>query len=340
MTTAVDVSVVIVNWNSREILRQCLASIAATRGQLELEVIVIDSGSFDRCGEMLREHYPATRFIQSETNLGFAKANNEAARQARGQYVLFLNPDTEIVGGAIQAMRNTLEARAGSGIAGVRLLNADGTVQTSCVQSFPTILNQVLNSEPLRRWTPTWSLWGTRAVYEGGTEPREVEGISGACLMLRNETFVSVGWFSEDYFMYAEDMDLAYRVRAAGCTNYYVPTATVVHYGGSSSAQAASAFTAVMLPEAIRRFLRRTRGKWYASAYRAAMGCSALVRLAVLAVTRSATRSAERRAAGAGSARKWTAILRWSLKRDGIVGHYYPDLKGRVPAVSVGSHAS
>ncbi|MCA1651988.1 MAG: glycosyltransferase family 2 protein, partial [Acidobacteria bacterium] len=300
-----DLSIIIVNWNSRDILRQCLASIAAHVPGTDVEIIVIDSGSFDGCDAMLHEHYPAVRFIQIGSNLGFAKANNVAAKEARGKYLLFLNPDTEVVGDAIDILRRALETLPGSGIAGSRLLNSNGTVQTSCIQPFPTILNQLLNSEPLRRWWPKSRLWGMAPLFDLTSKPREVEGVSGACLMVRRATFVEVGAFSEDYFMYAEDMDLAYKVRQAGYTSYYVPAATVIHHGGNSSGQAASTFAAVMLPEAIWRFLRKTRGGLYAFGYRTGMGISALLRLLALAAARSAGQSGID-----GSSRKWAAVLR------------------------------
>jgi GT2 family glycosyltransferase len=315
-----DVSVVIVNWNSKDILRQCLVSIGRNGGALDLEVIVIDSGSFDGCGAMLAAEFPDVRFLQSDKNLGFARANNEAARFASGEFLLFLNPDTEIVGAAIQDLHRLLQ-KPGAGIAGARLLNADRTLQTSCVQSFPTILNQVLNSEALRRLTPKSSLWGMRALFASDLSEREVEAISGACLMLRRTVFAAVHGFSEEYFMYAEDMDLAYRVRRAGYRNYYVPSATVIHYGGSSSGQAVSTFAAVMLPEAIWRFLRKNRGPLYGMAYRGAIGVSALARVCALklAMALPGPDRARLRVSGA----KWTAVLRWSVRRDDIVRRYY-----------------
>lgn len=316
-----DVSVVIVNWNSQEHLNKCLASIAAHAGRVDFEVVVIDSGSFDGCDRMLHEHYPEVRFIQSSTNLGFAKANNRAFEETVGDSVLFLNPDTELAGPAIETLHTTLRSLPDAGLVGCKLLNPDGTVQSSCVQAIPTILNQLLGAEFLRRRWPSSRLWGISALYEDRPGPHEVEAVSGACVLVPRKAFVEVGRFSEDYFMYAEDMDLSYKVRKVGYRTYYVPEATVIHHGGSSSAQAVSAFAAVMMREAIWRFLRKTRGNAYALVYRIAMLTSAVGRLGVLGISWMSGRNSPTRTA---SSRKWLAVLRWGVHRDEIVKRYYP----------------
>jgi len=315
-----DLSIVIVNWNSREFLRKCLASLVASMRTIRYEIVVIDSGSFDGCDAMLREHYPQVRFVQSAENLGFAKANNRAFEASSGECVLFLNPDTEVVGSAIETMHASLGSLPDAGTVGCRLMNSDGTLQFSCVQSFPTITNQVLDSEFFRKIWPKSPLWGMAALFEDGADACEVEGISGACLMVRRSTFEQVGRFSEEYFMYVEDLDLSCKVRRAGYRNYYVPDATVVHHGGQSSQQAASAFAATMTREAIRRFLRKTRGTAYSAGYRFMMLVSAVGRLCVLGAAWIAGGGSPSRAA---SYRKWWAILCWSVNRDGIVARYY-----------------
>lgn len=307
-----DVSIIIVNWHSKEYLRACLASIRRHTRTLAYEIIVIDSASFDGCEAMLRDEHPDVRFIQSATNLGFARANNRAASEANGTCLLFLNPDTELVGPAIEALYEALSTRPDAGVVGGMLLNSDRTLQVSCVQSIPTLLNQLLDSELLRLRWPKSRLWGITALYQAGRDAREVEAISGACLMMRRKTFEDLGGFSEEYFMYAEDIDLAYRARQAGYRNYYVPDATVIHYGGGSSNHASSAFSAVMLREAICRFMAKTYGPAYAFAYRIGMGATAIARLCALGALRVAGR---REPAIRASRRKWQAVLRWSLNR-------------------------
>jgi N-acetylglucosaminyl-diphospho-decaprenol L-rhamnosyltransferase len=318
-----DVSIVIVNWNSKEHLQACLDSILANSRGLEYEIVVIDSGSFDGSRQMVRESFPGVKFIQSATNLGFARANNRAYEASRGEYVLFLNPDTEVIGTAIEDMHAALKALPDGGAVGCKLLNSDGTLQSSCVQSIPTILNQLLDSEALRARWPKSRLWGMAALFDGSAAPRPVEAISGACLMVKRSAFERVGRFSEDYFMYAEDIDLSFKIGSAGYRNYYIQTATVVHHGGSSSQQAVNAFSVVMMREAIWRFLCKTRGRAYASGYRLAMGGSALARLALLSA-RAAIGRRDAESAASGSIGKWKAILRWSMRKDDVVKRYYP----------------
>jgi GT2 family glycosyltransferase len=317
----VNLSIIIVNWNSQEHLKKCVASILEHTRRISFEIIVIDSASFDGCDRMLHEHFPQVRFVQSRTNLGFAGANNRAFGISHGKYVLFLNPDTELVGPAIETLYAAAESLPHAGVIGCRLLNADRTLQSSCVQSIPTIPNQLLDSEWLRARWPKSPLWGMAALFEADGHPHPVEAISGACLMVKRQVFETVGCFSEDYFMYAEDMDLSFKVREAGYINYYVPGATVIHYGGGSSEQVVSAFAAVMIPEAISRFLCKTRGRLYSRGYRVAMGMSAAGRLMLLAAARAGGR---REAGMEGSIRKWLAVLRWSVNRDDIVHKYYP----------------
>ena len=319
-----DLSIVIVNWNSRDDLKKSLASIVRDTRDLEYEIVVIDSGSHDGCDRMLRQHFPHVRFIQSAENLGFAKANNRAFRTTTGRCVLFLNPDTEAVGAAVTVLYAGLQSLPDAGVVGCKLLNSDGTIQSSCIRAIPTILNRMLDSNVLRRRWPKSRLWGTAALYEEGLESREVEAVSGACLMMRRDRFIEVGGFSEDYFMYAEDIDLWYKSRQRGFKNYYVPQATVIHHGGNSSQHASSSFSAVMIPEASWRFLRKTRGVGYGFCYRLGMCASALGRLLIVGLASPFWILGRRRAAWKATGDEWCAVLWWTLKRDGIVKRYYP----------------
>jgi N-acetylglucosaminyl-diphospho-decaprenol L-rhamnosyltransferase len=323
----IAVSVVIVNWHSREDLRRCLASIAA-HTTVAHEILVIDSGSFDGTGAMLRDEYPAVRFIQSTLNLGFARANNAAFAEARGASILFLNPDTELRSAAIDLLHARLTALPAAGAVGARLLNGDGSVQTSCIQSIPTLANQLLDSEILRRRWPRLRLWGMAPLHGAEERPAEVEAISGACLMVSRRAFEAVGRFSNDYFMYAEDMDLCDKLRRAGYRNYYVPAAVITHYGGSSSDQTTGTFAAVMMPEAICRFLQKTRGRLYGRAYRGGMLASAALRLLLIGAARALQRHRPERAAWDASHRKWRAVLRWAVHRDPLVKQYYMNRPG------------
>jgi GT2 family glycosyltransferase len=317
-----DLSIIIVNWKSKDYLRKCLQSVYQYTTGIDYEVIVIDSASYDGCGEMLAAEFPEVHFIQSDKNLGFAKANNVAFEASIGEFVLFLNPDTELNNPAINVLYGQIRALQNPGTVGCKLLNGDGSVQTSCLQSIPTILNQLLDSEFLRAKWPTSSLWGMAPLFESDGNPARVEAISGACVMMQRSIFEQVGRFSEDYFMYAEDIDLSYKSLRSGRINYYIPAASIIHYGGSSSNQAPSNFSVIMMREAIWRFLRKFEGNLYASGYRIIMLASALLRLGAIVSKRIFVASHDQ--ASAGSAEKWRAILRWSLNLEHGISKYYP----------------
>lgn len=308
-----DLSIIIVNWKSKDYLRKCVASIYAETKGFNFEIVVIDSASFDGSGEMLAQEFPQVRFIQSQENLGFSKANNVAFQASTGEVVLFLNPDTEVVGPAINKLFTALQELPNIGIVGARLLNTDGSLQTSCVQAFPTILNQLLNAEALRRLTPEANLWGMRALFSPEQRPAPVEMISGACMMMRREVFERIGQFSLDYFMYAEDTDLCFKARRLGLTNYYVGTAVVVHHGGGSSQQARSNFANVMVFESNSRFLRKWRGNIYSRCYRLVMGAAALVRFLILVVLSPVLLAVKGVARWKSACSKWLAIFRWGI---------------------------
>src|SRR4029077_17383442 len=203
-----DLSIIVVNWNSAEFVRRCVGSIRDHTAGLTYEILVIDNASFDGCDTVLKQYAPDATYIQSIDNSGFARANNRAFRASRGSSLLFLNPDTEIVGSAIYLLYRALQHLPRAGAVGARLLNSDRSLQKSCIQSFPTILNQALDSEYFRRKWPASVLWGTKPLLHDNREAAEVEAISGACLMIKRDVFERVGEFTEDYFMYAEDIDL------------------------------------------------------------------------------------------------------------------------------------
>ena len=309
----IDLSIIIVNWNSKEYLEKCIESILFWTVDIKYEIVVIDGASFDGCGEMLHRRFPQVRFIQSETNVGFAKANNVAFRESHGRYILLLNPDTELIAPAVNILFDYIQKAPNAGAIGCKLLNADKTVQTSCLQAFPTILNQFLDSDILRALWPKSSLWGNAHLFGTQTTAGEVEGIVGACIMVDRSLFEKVGLFSEDYFMYAEDLDLCYKIRQAGYMNYYLPDASIIHFGGGSSQKAPSDFSVVMMRESVWRMMKKTRGNVYGFAYRVSTMVSSIGRLILLMVIFPFHFIRGCRESWKGSFKKWKAILTWSL---------------------------
>jgi GT2 family glycosyltransferase len=309
-----DLSIIIINWNSVDFLRKCLASVYAHTKGFGFEVLVVDNASFDGCDDMIREEFPSVRFIQSQENLGFARGNNLGFEHSTGEGLLFLNPDTEVVGAALEDMVVLLKALPDAGAMGPKLLNSDLSIQTSCLQSFPTTDHQVLDAEYLRQLFPRWSLWGNRTLFEGTRRPVPVEGISGACLLVKRSVFERVGGFTPDYFMYAEDMDLCYKIHKAGWKNYYVPCATVVHHGGqSTTARSDKQFSSVMMRESIKHFMRVHYGELYARLFQSATACIAFCRMCLLAMAMAFPWPPQQKQSLSLSFRKWRRVCRWAF---------------------------
>jgi GT2 family glycosyltransferase len=198
------------------------------------------------------------------------------------------------------------------GAAGCTLLNEDHSVQTSAIQTFPTILNQLLDFDVLRNRFPAWGLWNIAPLFAGSTEPSCVEAISGACVMLRRDVFAQIGQFSRDYFMYSEDIDLCSKAAHAGFINYYLPAGQILHYGGRSSVQRQAV---LMRWRSLLRYIAKHRGYPYEFAFRVAMACGAIARLAILAVFVVFGSKARRTFAR-------SALLKWWLILVTMIAHF------------------
>jgi len=311
----VNLSIIIVNWNSAAYTAACVASIRTAALGLQYEIIVVDNASSDESVERLRL-VPDIRLVLSPANLGFARANNLGYQHCSGDVLLFLNPDTNVQGSAITRMYSALLSSDRVGVVGCRLLNSDQSLQTSCVQAFPTIVNQITDIEALKVCFPEVRMWGISSLFREETCMVPVEVVSGACLMIRRKVFDDVELFSTDYFMYCEDVDLCYKVAAAGYQIGYIGDAMVVHHGGQSSKQARkSSFADVMGREAIRTFFAKWKGPLYARIYTCSMFVTAVVRLALLGLLPPSLLGKDQ-AGAAASRRKWRSILSWSLGRE------------------------
>ncbi len=314
MAERIDLSIIIVSWNSAAYVRKCLASVYANTKGLAFEVFVIDNASFDGCGEIVRTEFPQVKFIQSQENLGFARANNLGFDQSTGRNLLFLNPDTEIVGTAINSLLSSLDSTRNAGIVGPMLLCSDLSIDTASIQRFPTITNEALDAEYLKKLWPKSRLWGIRPLLDGESTPTRVDVIPGACMMLRRDVFENVGMFNTDYFMYTEDVDLCFKVNQAGWGTYYVADAMVIHHGGRSCAfQPDNNFANLKMRESRLKFMRLRRGKLYAAAYRSTIAVVAILRLCLLGSFMALTMGRFRRPSLQGACDKWMRILRWSV---------------------------
>jgi N-acetylglucosaminyl-diphospho-decaprenol L-rhamnosyltransferase len=313
MTSGADLSVIIVNWNSAEYVRKCLESIYAHTSGVSFEVIVVDNASFDTVDQIIARQFPSVRFIQLRENKGFAAANNAGFAIASGEVVCFLNPDTEVRSNVLAVMSEMVGTDKRIGVAGCRLLNTDLTLQTSCVLPFPSLANQLLDIEWLKRRTPRWNLWGMRAIYSPDFGPQEVDAVSGAFMVVPRHVFEDIKGFSEDYFMYSEDVDLCFRARSAGYTVVYNGGEEIIHHGGKSSDHAKeSRFATVMMREAIARFFEKHKSKAYSEMYKRLLFVSAVVRLAAIAAASPILLFSHRGKEIAGMVKKWLWVAQWS----------------------------
>lgn len=282
-----DLSIVIVNWNTCGLLAQCLESLLGRAGALaELsprpsfpptyEILVVDNASTDGSAKMVRAHFAQVRLIANPSNVGFACANNQAVRKSSGRYVLLLNSDTEVHAGALQAMTDFMDRHPRAAACGPLLLNTDGTLQSSC---HPLLT-------PGREF---WRLFFLDRVWRWGSydqvswnraEPHLVEVIKGACLLLRHEALDQVGLLDESYFMYTEEMDLCYRLARAGWDLWWVPQAVVTHHGEASSRQVAEDMY-VQLYRSKTQFHRKFGGARRVAWFKALVSVAYLPRLLV-----------------------------------------------------------
>ena len=264
-------SIIIVSWNVRELLRACLTSIAANPGDLDLEVIVVDSGSGDGTPTMVAEDFPWVTLVARPDNVGFARGNNIGIRRAHGDLILLLNPDTEVVEAALSTMVDYMQAHTAVGVVGPQLLYPDGTIQSSR-RRFPTLATGFWESTWLEPCAPQRVLDAYYVQDRSDDVIQDVDWMMGAALMVRRETVEEVGLLDEAYFMYSEELDWCYRIKAAGWRVVYLPAARIIHHEGKSSEQAVTA-RHLYFQRAKLRYYRKYHGR----------AAAALLRLFLLA---------------------------------------------------------
>jgi GT2 family glycosyltransferase len=249
-----DLGIVIVNYNVRDLLRECLASVYDSRGEFRFEVCVVDNGSDDGSANMVAEEYPQARLIRTE-NRGYAVGNNLGLRafgfsepeeragdgrtaSSECRYALLLNPDTILPPSALSNMLAFMEAHAQAGVAGPRLVRGDGSLDRACRRSFPTPQVSLYRMTGLSRLFPKSQRFGRyNLTYLSPDLTTEVDSVVGAFMIIRAETLAEVGLLDEQYFMYAEDLDFCYRAKRLGWQVWYNANVTILHYKGQSSKQ-------------------------------------------------------------------------------------------------------
>jgi GT2 family glycosyltransferase len=269
-------SVVIVSWNTCDLLRRCLATVFAYPPAVPFEVWVVDNNSQDDTVAMVRAEFPQVHLIVNQNNPGFAGANNQAIRASRGDYVLLLNPDTEVKPGALNALVDFLDEQPQAGGAGSMLLNPDGSLQPSCYPML-TGFRELWRMLHLDRLRPV----GQYQMHRWNRlDPRRVEVIQGASLMLRRSILDQIGLLDADYFMYTEEVDLCYRMQQAGWALYWLPQSQVIHYGGQSTRQAATEMFLHLYGSKV-QFFRKHYGRFSTTLYKLTLGLASLLRLSL-----------------------------------------------------------
>jgi N-acetylglucosaminyl-diphospho-decaprenol L-rhamnosyltransferase len=266
MTDQPELSVLIVSWNVKALLRDCLASLDRERASLRLEVIVVDSASADGSAAMVAAEFPWVTLIACDANVGFARGNNLAIAQANGRYILLLNPDTVVLPDALTTMVVYLDTHPEVGVVGAQLLHGDGTVQSSR-RRFPTLATAFFESTWLEPLAPARLLQRYYVAEAPPDQIVEVDWLVGACLLTRCTVVEQVGGLDEAFFMYSEELDWCRRVKDAGWLIVYLPTAQIIHYVGKSSEQAVVA-RHINFQRAKLRYFRKYHGRFPAAALR------------------------------------------------------------------------
>lgn len=250
----VDISFIIVNWNTRDILIDCLDSIYKTVTDIGFEIYVVDNNSTDGSREATKKRFPDVKLIENKTNTGFAHANNQALRIMQGRFAVLLNTDAVLQEGAIKSLLNFMNNTPGAGIAGVQLLNKDGSRQNS-IDNFPSPETEILNKSILRFFFPD-KYPGKSRIHHS---PIEVDSVIGACMIVRKEAMDEVGLFDEDYFIFLEETDWCFRMHKKGWKVYHVPDARVFHFSGHSKKKAPLE-SQIEYYKSLYKFFRKNRG--------------------------------------------------------------------------------
>ena len=232
-----DLSVIIVNWNTCDVLRDCLESIYEQTEGVSFEVIVVDNASVDGSAEMAANEFPQVTLIKNKENRGFAAANNQGMRIAQARYLLLLNSDTIVLDGAIQKTIRFMDQHTEAAVVGCKVLNPNRTVQGTCFM-FPSLLNLFLSTTYLYKVFPRHQFFGReRMTWWDRQDVREVEVVTGCFMLIRTEVIDQVGLMDERFFVYGEETDLCWRIKNAGWKILYSPIAEIIHLGGGSSQQ-------------------------------------------------------------------------------------------------------
>ncbi|MBL0883443.1 MAG: glycosyltransferase family 2 protein [Chitinophagaceae bacterium] len=250
-------SIIIVNYNVRAFLEQCIRTVLTASHHIDTEIIVVDNSSSDNCIPILQPLFPKVQFIRSDTNLGFSKANNLALQKASGSFILFLNPDTLLPPATLLTCLQHFYLHEQTGALGVRMINGFGEFLPESKRAMPSLSTAFLKLSGLAAIFPSSGFFNRYALgHLSPLQNHSVEVLAGAFMMVRKNILDTLGGFDTDYFMYGEDIDLSLRIAKAGYTLQYLAQPAIVHYKGQSSKQRRLFHTAIFF-EAMKIFVQK-----------------------------------------------------------------------------------
>ena len=288
-----EISVIIVSWNCRQMLADCINSLREQLPGDASEIIVVDNASSDGTAAAIRQGFPGVKVIESTSNLGFARGNNVGLEASCGRYVFLINPDVIVGNGCISRMLQYMEQHPDVGVLGPKILGRDGAVQRSCMRT-PSLWNQLCRTLALDRITKKSRLFGGYLMNDfQHDELREVDIINGCFWMVRRTALEDVGPLDARFWMYADDLDWCRRFSLAGWKIVFFPEAEAVHYGGESSRNQAPMFSYIEMQRADLQYWRKYHGSASYWCYWGLLYLAHVLRSAVSAIsyaTRPSTR--------------------------------------------------
>ena len=310
-----DLSIIVVNWNTRDLLRDCLNSILAETKATSFEVFVVDNASTDGSAEMVKREFPQARLIENQENLGFARANNQAIRQSSGRFLLLLNSDTVVLSGALDKMVAFMKAHPAVDTSGPMLLNSDGSLQQSILGTSPkfTLARSLIIIDFFVTYLPKLLSRKIGRKETDSPQPRQVGGLSGACMMMSREAVDKVGLLDEQYFFFLEEVDWFHRLQQLGGVVYFIPEAQIIHHYAKSINQTDN--RSKYLHENRYRFINKHHGKMRGYFFRIMLAIDSLFIICAFLLLQALVRGDKRKEINWRLRSRWRTLM-WAMGRD------------------------
>ena len=308
-----ELSVIIVSWNTRDLLRDCLNSVYDETKATSFEILVVDNASSDGSAEMVKREFPQARLIENQENLGFARANNQAIRRSSSRFIVLLNSDTVVLSGALDKMVAFMKVHRAVDASGPMLLNTDGSLQQSILGSlgkFTFVRFLTIGGDFLVAFLPKLLLRKMRKKETYGPQPRQVGGVSGACMMIAREVVDKVGLLDEQYFFFMEEVDWFFRLQQLGGVVYFIPEAQIIHHYAQSINQTDN--RSKYLQENRYRFINKYHGKTRGYFFRIMLAIDSFLIICTSFLLQALVRGDKRREMNWRFRCRWRTLL-WAI---------------------------